>query len=130
MFVYKIHECINNFYLYLISHLDDPDMVLEHFEHACAHKCNVDVNKYFNQIGWDVIGIEQTQITPIDFINNNLGNDDHCMNISQKFKDLITIEKSKAPRQPKTPKEPKEPKKAAKPRAKKSDIKQETTPTA
>ena len=51
------------------------------------------------------------------------------MNTSQKFKDLITIEKSKAPKEKKQ-KEPKEPKKAAKPRAKKSDIKQETLTTA
>ena len=88
MFVYKFFETVNNFYYLLMSHLDDQDTVLEHFEHACAHKNTVDVNKYLNETGWDVVGIKKSTVTPIDMINNNLGNDEHCMNVSEKNKEF------------------------------------------
>ena len=46
MYVYKIFETVNNFYYYVISHIDDTDIVLEHKEHYCALRPEVLINKY------------------------------------------------------------------------------------
>ena len=100
MYVYKIFETVNNFYYYVISHIDDTDIVLEHKEHYCALRPEVLINKYLNFIGWDAVDCEKSDIRPIDLINNNIPQDEKCMNNSQKFSEFI-IEKPKAKRAPK-----------------------------
>ena len=79
--VYKIFETINNNYFYVISHVDDPDIVFMQFEHTSANKPNEPLYKYLNTaIGWDNIGIEKCDdIKPIDVINGVYGTDPKCM---------------------------------------------------
>ena len=101
MFVYKIFETVNNFYYYVVSHIDDDDIVLEHTEHYSAHHPEVLINKYLNSIGWDAINCVKSDIKPIDFINNNIPQDEKCMNNSQKFEEFIIMTKPKAKRAPK-----------------------------
>jgi len=128
-FVYKILETVNNFYLYLISHIDDVDLVQEHYEHYCFNHPEQKENEYFNLIGWDKIDTQKIDnIKPIDIINNTLPIDEKCINNSEKYKEFIIIPEKKTKKEKvkvikenvsKPKKEPK-PKKESKPKAKKA----------
>ena len=124
--VYKFFETVNNYYFYIISHIDDPDIVLVQFEHTSANKPNEPLYKYLNTaVGWDNIGIDKCDdIKPIDVINGVYGNDTKCMNFNNTFESLIPEKKKKE----KAAKEPK-PKKEPKPRSKKSNVKIDTVNT-
>ena len=121
--VFKITESANNFYYLLASHISDPELVIEHFEHYIGNNPDLDIAKYFDFIGWELIDIQKVDnVKPADLMNGSLPVDDHCMNTSEKYKEFI-VEKPKPKRQTK-PKaeggEPKPPKKAPKPRGKKA----------
>ena len=107
MFVYKIFEVKNNFFQYVISHIDDEDMVLEHQEHYAVHHNDKPINKYFNLIGWDDVDIEKVDIKPSDVINKSLPSNEKCMNISNKFEEFIVEPPPKAKRAAKPKAEPK-----------------------
>ena len=90
--VYKIFETINNYYFYVISHVDDKDIVLMQFEHTSVNKPSEPMYKYLNTVvGWDNISIEKCDINPIDIINGSLiqFKDDKCMNLNNSFISLI-----------------------------------------
>ena len=95
--VYKFFETINNFYFYVISHVDDENIVLTQFEHTSANKPNVSMYKYLNYVvGWDNISIEKCDtIKAVDIINNSLDSDDKCMNISTSYESFIIEKKPK-----------------------------------
>ena len=122
-FVYKILETVNNFYLYLISHIDDVDLVQEHYEHYCFNHPEQKENEYFNLIGWDKIDTQKIDnIKPIDIINNTLPIDEKCINNSEKYKEFIIIPEKKTKKEKvKVIKENvSKPKKEPKPKAKKA----------
>ena len=122
MNVYKIFETVNNFYYYVVSHIDDADIVLEHTEHYSAHHPEKPMNTYLNSIGWDVIDCEKVDsIKPIDVINNTIPPDEKCMNNSQKFQEFIVEAKPKAKRAPK-PKAEQIEKPKPKPRGEKAQV--------
>ena len=107
MFVYKIFEVTNNFFHYVISHIDDEEMVLEHQEHYAVHHADKLINKYFNLIAWDNVDIEKVDIKPSDVINKSLPSNEKCMNISNKFEEFIVEPPPKAKRTAKPKAEPK-----------------------
>ena len=132
MFVYKVLDTVNGYYHYIVSHIDDEDLVLEHQEHYSAHCPENPINMYFNTVvGWDDVDIQKVEdIKPADIINKNFPADPLNMAISDDYKKLIPPPKpkkepkQKEPKEPKQPKEPKEPKakKEPKPRAKKGVV--------
>ena len=101
--VYKIFETINNFYFYVISHVDDENIVLTQFEHTAANKPKLAMYKYLNDVvGWDSISIEKCDtIKAVDIINNSLVSDDKCMNISTSYESFIIEKKPKEKKPPK-----------------------------
>ena len=133
-FVYKIFETQNNYYLYIVSHIDDEELVLEHYEHYSANHFNIPKNKYFNLMGWDLIDIQKVNdVKAIDVINNTLPADEKCMNVSTSYEKLISEYEQKLQEKKKTPRgknkkeettdvqeKEKKPKKAPKPRGKKA----------
>ena len=70
-YVYKYIETINNYYFYVISHVDDENIVLMQFEHTSANKPNLSMYKYLNDtVGWDHINIEKyDNLKAVDIIN-------------------------------------------------------------
>ena len=103
-YVYKIIETINNYYFYVISHVDDENIVLMQFEHTSANKPNLSMYRYLNDVvGWDHINIEKCgDVKAVDVINSTFVHDDKCMNISNAYESLIV---EKKPKEKKAPKE-------------------------
>jgi len=135
MFVYKIIDPTSQFYLLVLSHIKDTEMVLEHSEHYYALNETDPVAKFFFTI-WDDVECESSQITPRQFLEINeksgagydlVKNDTKCMNVSNEFEKNIVVPKPRG-RAKKTPvaedpnAPPAEPKakKAPKPKGKKS----------
>ena len=56
MKVYSIKEPVNNFYIYQMSSLTDPELVLEHFEHGLSIEDNDPLAKYLYD-KWDDVEI-------------------------------------------------------------------------
>ena len=113
MFVYKVSDEINGYYLYVVSRVKNIEIFEEQLEHYAANEPDdIDI-AYFNFIGWNTIKIEVvSDIKPIDVLNKNLPNDGKCMNVTDSFKSLIVIpEKKKRVTKQKTEKPKKEPKK-------------------
>ena len=98
-YVYKIIETINNYYFYVISHVDDENIVLMQFEHTSANKPNLSMYKYLNDtVGWDHINIEKCDnIKAVDIINGSYVCEDKnkCMNVSNSYESLIVEKKKK-----------------------------------
>ena len=125
MNVYKFEEPTNNFYYLVLSHVKDPELALEHFEHWCGVNQDEPMSKYlFDK--WDDIIITKTDITPRQFLEVNeksglfydsIKNDTKCINISTEFEKFIIEKKKRGAK--KEPKEPKEPKPAKEPKQKK-----------
>ena len=133
MFVYKIQEEINGFYVLELSKINDPEMVAEHLEHHLANKSDEPMSKYMLD-KLDNIAIQKTDITPRQYLElieksgsyyDQMKNDTKCMNISDAYVSLI-VEKVKKTRSKKqvnietTEKPPKE-KKTPKPKPKKDN---------
>ena len=117
---FKISETTNNFYFYFISHVDDPELVLDIVD-VCLDEKDKPMNQYIMSIDPDTIKCEKVSVSPCDVINRNLPQDSKCMNISNDYCALIPPPKEsrkKKEAKPKVEKTPKEPKQA-KPRAKK-----------
>jgi len=133
--VYKIIDHDNDFFKYVISDIDNGEMVLEHFEHYCGlFPLENAINKYFNLVAdWDTVDFEESKLNPIDVVNKSIPQDEKCMNVSNKFEELVKIaedefkkeREAKAAKKTKVPKEKKEakPKAAPKPKAKKAEKK-------
>ena len=67
MFVYKIQEEINGFYVLELSKINDPEMVAEHLEHHLANKSDEPMSKYMLD-KLDNIAIQKTDITPRQYL--------------------------------------------------------------
>ena len=93
--MYQIFETINNYYFYVISQVDDKNIVLMQFEHTSANKSNEPLYNHLNSIGWDDIDIEKSDIKAIDIINSSFVSDDKFMNISNSYTSLIPEKASK-----------------------------------
>ena len=93
--MYNFFETLYNYYFYVISHVDDKNIVLMQFEHTSANKSNEPLYKYLNSIGWDDIDIEKSDIKAVDVINSSFVSDDKCMNISNTNTSLIPEKASK-----------------------------------
>ena len=133
MFVYKIQEEINGFYVLELSKINDHEMVAEHWEHHLANKSDEPMSKYMLD-KLDNIAIQKTDITPRQYLEliektglyyDQMKNDTKCMNISDAYVSLIVekVKKSRAKKQVNietTEKPPKE-KKAPKPKPKKGN---------
>ena len=100
-YTFKVLDIVNNYYLYVISRLNDPELTLEHVEHASALHPEDPINSYFNFIGWESITIQPADnIKPADIANNTLPADDKCMNLSESYLKLIVVPEKKK-REPK-----------------------------
>ena len=123
-YVYKLIDGVNNYYLYVVSRCESPDMQIEHEEHYAYFFPDNLVNSYFNYIGWDNIEIQPVaDIKAVDVVSGNITADDKCMNLNDTYKSLIVeIPVSKKEKKQAKPKEQKEakPKAKPKPRAKKT----------
>ena len=77
-YVYKTFETINGFFFYVISVMNDEEVVIEQVEHTSANKPDLPMYKYLNEtVGWDNVDIEKaTNVKPIDVINNQYANDE------------------------------------------------------
>jgi len=117
--VFKLIESINNYYIYLISHVEDPELFLEEVEHSVANALDKPYNQYLSTCDWDSITIEKASVNPVDVIHNHLPQDDKCINVSNSYISLIPPPKEKKKREPKPKAEPKKP---AKPRGKKTGV--------
>ena len=113
MFVYKVSDEMNGYYLYVVSRVKNIEIFEEQLEHYASNEPDDIDNAYFNFIGWNTIQIEVvSDIKPTDVLNKNLPNDGKCMNMTDSFKSLIVIpEKKKRVTKPKAEKIKKEPKK-------------------
>ena len=112
---YKISEQDNGYFLYTISSLSDPELVLETMEFSIANEPQKQMNQYLMTSDFDKVICEQVSISPIDVINNTLPQDDKCINVSSSYISLIPPPKIASKRVPK----PKAETKKAKPKGKK-----------
>ena len=119
---YKVDESDSNFYFYVISHVQDPMLVLEEVEHGISNEPQFPMNQYLMSVDFDKVECSKSPINPIDVINESFPQDPKCMNISHEYVALIPPPKVKKQSKPKAEaKEAKEAKpKTQKPRAKKS----------
>ena len=94
MFVYKIIDPTSQFYLLVLSHIKDTEMVLEHSEHFFALN-ETDPMARFLYTLWDDVEIEVSPITPRQFLEiqeksgagfDLVKSDTKCMNVSNEKK--------------------------------------------
>jgi len=114
IFTYKISEKQTNYYYYIVSHIDNKDLVLKYFEVEISEYPDSPVNQFFD-FCWDDISIDKSDVKPTDVINGTLPVDKLCMNTSDDYKMLLKQfleeeEKPKVKAPPKKPRTPKEPK--------------------
>ena len=99
MKVYSIKEPVNGFYIYQISNLTDPELVLEHFEHGLSSD---PLAKYLYD-KWDDVEIAPAEnLTArqyLDVVDKSgagydlLKNDLKCINLSDEYKKFIVEKK-------------------------------------
>ena len=93
MKVYSIKEPVNNFYIYQISNLTDPELVLEHFEHGLSIEDSDPLAKYLYD-KWDDVEIAPAEnLTArqyLDIVDKSgagydmVKNDPKCINVTTK----------------------------------------------
>ena len=102
MKVYSIKEPVNNFYIYQISNLTDPELVLEHFEHGLSIEDSDPLAKYLYD-KWDDVEIAPAEnLTArqyLDVVDKSgagydlVKNDPKCINVSDDYKKFIVEKK-------------------------------------
>ena len=97
--VYKFQEHDNEFYLYTISNLDDPELVLQTIEFSITNEPEKPINQYLMTVNFDNVKIEKLSISLIDVINRSFPSDSKCMNVSQDYISLIPPPKEKKKRE-------------------------------
>ena len=96
LYTFKVIDNTNNYYIYILSRFNDPELALEHVEHASGAHPEDPIHNYFNFIGWDSISIAPDEnIKPSDVVNNALPADDKCMNLSDSYVSLIVLPEKK-----------------------------------
>ena len=67
---YTIFDKVSGFYFYTISHIDDPEFILDVIESYADANPQDPINEYFTLVsGWDNVNAEKATITPTDIIN-------------------------------------------------------------
>ena len=102
MKVYSIKEPVNNFYIYQMSSLTDPELVLEHFEHGLSIEDSDPLAKYLYD-KWDDVEIAPaenlTASNYLDIVDKSgagyemVRNDLKCINVSDEYKKFIVEKK-------------------------------------
>jgi len=102
MKVYSIKEPVNNFYIYQMSSLTDPELVLEHFEHGLSIEDSDPLAKYLYD-KWDDVEIAPaenlTARNYLDIVDKSgagydmVKNDPKCINVSDEYKKFIVEKK-------------------------------------
>jgi len=102
MKVYSIKEPVNNFYIYQMSSLTDPELVLEHFEHGLSIEDSDPLAKYLYD-KWDDVEIAPAEnLTArqyLDIVDKSgagydmVKNDPKCINVSDDYKKFIVEKK-------------------------------------
>ena len=67
--VYKLQENGNEFYLYTISTLNDPELVLQTMEFSITNEPEKQINQYIMTVNFDNVKTEKSPVSPIDVIN-------------------------------------------------------------
>ena len=127
MKVYSIKEPIYGFYIYQMSSLTDPELVLEHFEHALSIEDDNPLAKFLYD-RWDDVSVEPAEnLTArqyLDVIDKSgawydlVKNDTKCMNISDEYQKFIVEKKRRGKKPPATSDVPLEAKPKPKPKGK------------
>ena len=127
MKVYSIKEPIYGFYIYQMSSLTDPELVLEHFEHALSIEDDNPLAKFLYD-KWDDVSVEPAEnLTArqyLDVIDKSgagydlVKNDTKCMNISDEYQKFIVEKKRRGKKPPATSDVPLEAKPKPKPKGK------------
>ena len=99
---YKITEPVNGFYIYQLSGLTDPELVLEHYEHGLSIEDDDPLAKYlFDK--WDLVDITPAEnLTARQYLEiidksgasyDLIKNDLKCINVSDEYKKFIVEKK-------------------------------------
>jgi len=69
LYTFKVIDNTNNYYLYILSRFNDPELALKHVEYASGAHPEDPIHNYFNFIGWDSISIAPAEnIKPTDVV--------------------------------------------------------------
>ena len=127
MKLFKITEPSQGFYIYQLSGLTDPELVLEHFEHALSIEDDNPLAKFLYD-KWDDVSVEPAEnLTArqyLDVIDKSgagydlVKNDTKCMNISDEYQKFIVEKKRRGKKPPATSDVPLEAKPKPKPKGK------------
>ena len=97
--VYEFQENDNEFYLYTISTLDDPELVLQIIEFWIVNEPEKPINQYLITVNFDNVKIDKLSISPIDVSNRSFPHDSKWMDVSQNYISLIPPPKEKKKRE-------------------------------
>ena len=127
MKVYSIKEPIYGFYIYQLSGLTDPELVLEHYEHSLSIEDDNPLAKFLYD-KWDEISVETAEnLTArqyLDIVDKSgagyelVKNDPKCINVSDEYQKFIVEKKRRGKKQPATSDVPLEAKPKPKPKGK------------
>ena len=102
MKVYSIKEPIYGFYIYQMSSLTDPELVLEHFEHSLSIEDDNPLAKFLYD-KWDDVTVEPAEtLTARQFLDvvdksgagyDLVKNDSKCINVSDEYQKFIVEKK-------------------------------------
>ena len=125
--VFKIFETINNYFYYIISHIDNEDLNLDIAESWAAEDVTNNINMYLTMIGFNNVSIEKSSISPLIILQKSFQHDIKNMNISDDYKKILEEGLSKIKEKKTKVKKVKEvtelkPKKEPKIKAKKSNL--------
>ena len=132
MKVYSIKEPVNGFYIYQMSSLTDPELVLEHFEHGLSIEDSDPLAKYLYD-KWDDVEIAPAEnLTArqyLDIVDKSgagydlVKNDPKCINVSDDYKKFIVEKKPRGRGKKAVVADGDEPKPKSKPKPKKQTSK-------
>ena len=87
--VFKIFETINNYFYYIISHIDNEDLNLDIAESWAAEDVTNTINMYLTMIGFNNVSIEKSSISPLIVLQKSFQHDIKNMNISDDYKKIL-----------------------------------------
>ena len=102
MKLFKITEPSQGFYIYQLSGLTDPELVLEHYEHSLSIEDDNHLAKFLYD-KWDEISVETAEnLTArqyLDIVDKSgagyelVKNDPKCINVSDEYQKFIVEKK-------------------------------------
>lgn len=86
---YKVFDKVSGYYFYTVSHIDDPEFIIDIVESYADANPQDPINEYFSLVsGWNNVDAEKATITPNDVINKQFQPDPKNMAISEDYKKL------------------------------------------